>query len=61
MFKTKQCAKCKTGALSYQSDKHSPACYYLASYKKKRCPYFEKIKKDKKATFFGWFAGKGSK
>ena len=51
MFRRKLCPHCKTGKYTYELDRHSPECPYLACHNGRKCAMYEKLDEPKKRSF----------
>lgn len=58
MFKRKTCPNCLTGAKSYELDKLSPLCPYLACHTGRSCPYYKPLKVGRISLFINKLRGK---
>ena len=60
MFRRKLCPHCKTGKYTYELDRHSPECPYLACHNGRKCAMYEKLDEPKKRSFLSRIFNKAS-
>ena len=60
MFRRKLCPNCKTGKYTYELDRHSPECPYLACHNGRKCAMYEKLDEPKKRSFLSRIFNKAS-
>lgn len=60
MFRRKLCPHCKTGKYTYELDRHSLECPYLACHNGRKCAMYEKLDEPKKRSFLSRIFNKAS-